>query len=289
MHPHGPLQRSLVDGNINFSQPEPNVKDITLTTSHLAALFGNIAYCCRPQFAKNRSAVCKIASRYTYGNQSIRPVDLAMATGRAEIIFLAYTPFVMQWPVLEEESSHAAPTYLFHNSWLSLTGAKPERLLDVLELIIPHLFHVNAWMNGRHWTLLHFAVSRSQEHAALCLAATTWLICHCAARGAKTNDGNIPLHLASRSNETSEIVELLLRTQVEEQLDAVNDSGQTALDLAVGHRIRNRTKIGLNVIRSLFTARAKMPGTHSSLESLSTTAKKAHDHELVAMLATFKC
>ena len=287
IRPRGSLQQGIVDTAVALWSyyPEPGRLDGQVTTSHLAALFGDTAYCRRLQFTKDKDVRCEIALRYTYGNPRVRAVDLAMATARAEIAFLAYKPFAVELPYFENESSHAPPAYLFHESWLRLTGANTNRVLDVLELIIPQLFHVNTWMNGKRWTLLHFAVCRTQEHLGLRLAATSFLLNHGAMRGVRTKDGNIPLHLASSTNETSEIVDLLLCAQAREQLDAVNDRGQTSLDLAVAYRVRNKTKIGLEVIRRLLEASVNA-GSLRNFKSMTGVAEEAHDHELSDLLTS---
>ena len=105
---------------------------------------------------------------------------------------------------------------------------------------------------------------------------------------ARTIDGNTPLHIAARANETSETVELLLRTDTEAQFNAANGQGQTALNLAVGYRVRNRTKVNLSVIRSLVTASLN-ESWFPALEFAKRSAKGAGCVELSNMLEIIRC
>ena len=256
-----------------------------ITTAHLAALFGNLEYCRKLARIGAKSARCKISSKYTYGNQPVLPIDLAVATERPKTVRLTYEAPAMQCrPGL---LSHAAPAFLFHKSWLDLTAPSMERVLYLLKTIIP-LRDVNDWMNDNYWSLLHFAVSRSQEYRALRLAAAEFLLSHNAMTIAWTIDGNTPLHIAARANETSETVELLLRTDTEAQLNAVNGQGQTALNLAVGYRVRNRTKVSLSVIRSLLTASLNK-SWFPALEFAKRSAKGAGYFESSNMLGILRC
>ena len=56
----------------------------------------------------------------------------------------------------------------------------------------------------------------------------------------------------------------------------------------MGCRVRNRTKIGLQVSRNLLTAGVNVPGIRLSLESVADVAKITNDHTLSGLLASFK-
>ena len=148
IHPRGHIQRTVAYGSfVSISWREAKRRHGEIATAHLAALFGNLEYCRKLARIGAKSARCKISSKYTYGNQPVLPIDLAVATGRPETVRLTYEAPAMQWrPGLP---SHAAPTFLFHKSWRDLTAPSTERVLYLLKTIIP-LRDVNDWMNDNY-------------------------------------------------------------------------------------------------------------------------------------------
>lgn len=260
------LQEALVAGNSQralrlLNAYRPRSFGSALTPLHLAALFGELEIAQALVSCCDVNASCKISGAYGGKATALNFAIVARSTAMIRLL-VANGAIITPKKVKTKTGSsfqYFPPAPVALKWWLDLGGpAEPEECIEILRTFLSLGWDINNPIDSLSRTMLHLAVRLPQEKAHIRAPMVNFLMQEGADVLARSTVRCIPLHFASRWNESPETVTRLLQTMELAQVTAKDDYGNTALHDAVWNRRDHGPKVSIEILKSLLVAGGKV-------------------------------